>query len=751
MPADMVPVLMPTQGGSAVVACDDRPTDRWMNRVAAEFDWSDVVFVWCSEGDWAAAAIHKGGRKLPRAADLERGVKLLARDGRIGPDGRVVFRCDDPSSPGLPVAISATAREDNEDEVLDELLTDDGISAWIEKHNAGPLRQIVQSLRSAMGVIPFLGAGMSYPFNYPLWGQFFHNLATAATDGKLVGAQRLSAADRDAVIAFVETQQFEKAADILVAWDRHVFYGQVRHEFSKQPAPNKPTPLTRLPQIAQGPIITTNFDPVIETVYRDLGRPFADDRRILGARKYPDQVVTALQQNWTALIKLHGDADDPESLVFTGIEYEQGYGDIDSNPGPIERLASVIYTNRPLLFLGCSLETDRTLTSLINVFKRNPYIGHYAVLPAYYRASLRMRRIDNLDAAGIRALWYRPGRYDDVDDLLDAMVEATAVDEITNDPMPEPTVPDADATAPSVNLDNAPTDHWPDLSDDHIASVVERLTTGELVFFVGSAVHSHRHLHGQTFYEEICRRAAIPWPSRDRTDAAQYLADLDRNLLSDIVSELIHRDYTEPDTAHHYLAALASRLKALDVAPLTILTTNYDAAIESAFDMADEPYHLFTYNHSGPYAGRFLYRRPDGREYAIRSPAAITRPLAEPCIVKLNGGIDPRRRWPENFVVASSDFEELSTRLPNVLPQVIWDSVRKRSMVFIGHGLREPDVRSLIRRRKFAGAPTSWALQIVRSDTEYWRAVGIDVIQADLHAFFSRLESALIAALPPAP
>lgn len=74
---------------------------------------------------------------------------------------------------------------------------------------------------------------------------------------------------------------------------------------------------------------------MIETVYQSLGRPFTNDRRILGARTHPARVATVLQQNTYALIKLHGDACDPDSLVFTGIEYEQGYGD-NRNPGPIE-------------------------------------------------------------------------------------------------------------------------------------------------------------------------------------------------------------------------------------------------------------------------------------------------------------------------------------------------------------------------------------------------------------------------------
>lgn len=744
-----VPVFVPSPARPSVVVCDAPPDHQWVTRVAREFDAAGVIFVWGSADRWSASAVRSTTPVVPAHGDLVVAAGLLVQENRLRTGGDIVFGCADPAAPGTTVDVNVSVPTSSMPAQRDELLTADGMEAWIEQHNAAPVSQIVQSLRSAMGVIPFLGAGTSYPFDYPLWGEFFVRFATAAANGALGTARPLADERRDDVIAFVETQQFEKAADILVHWNSVAFYAEVAERFGKEPMLGAPTPLTRLPLIAPGPIITTNFDPVIETVYRELGRPFTNDRRILGARQYPDRVVTALQQNWSALIKLHGDACDPDSLVFTGIEYEQGYGDITRSPGPIERLATVIYTNRPLLFIGCSLETDRTLTSLQNVYARNPYIGHYAVLPALFRASHRDARLSKLHAAGIRTMWYHPGRHEDIDLLLSTLVEATAVDELTVNAVTHPSISVGGPAVSAATSTGVPASHeWPEITKDHISTVAGRLAAGELVLFVGSAVHSHRVLHGQTFYEEICRRASIPWPSRDRTDVAQYLADVDRRQLSTIVSDLIHREYTQPGAAHHDLATLSRRLTALAVKPLVIITTNYDTAIEAAFDIDGQPYHLFVYHHSGSYAGRFLHRRPDGREFAIRSPAAIDASLSAPAIVKLNGGFDPREQWEETFVVASSDFEELSTRLPDVLPQVIWDALRKRSVLFMGHGLREPDVRSLIRHRHRQGAPDSWALQLKKTDEAYWRIAGIVVMEADLRIYVKQLLAALTPTQP---
>jgi SIR2-like domain len=737
MSAHNVPVFLPRRGGPAVVTCDRPPASDWVKRVVGEFEPRAVLFVWYNRGNWAASMVSGGGPGVPRRKDLELAAGVLAGDGSLSRGDEVVFRREPGVAPERVVVPTGNVTGKR-----DEVLTPAGMDAWIKRRNVKNVRQIVESLRSAMGVIPFLGAGMSYDFEYPLWGPFFTQFGADAADGTIVASRKLSAEKQAEVIAFIKDQKFEKAADILVKWNKAAFYARVKQKFGREPNLGADTSLTRLPQIAPGPIITTNFDPVIEAVYKKAGRPFSDDRRILGGRSYPQLVVTALQQNWNALIKLHGDAQEPRSLVFTGIEYEKGYGDID-NPGPVERLATVIYTNRPLLFLGCSLETDRTLASLENVYKRNHYVGHYAVLAGYFRTSRRDERLSRLEAAGIRPLWYHPGQHGDIAVLLDALVRRTAVDELpVSRTSRRAAVPSGVSAVGTIQSSKAKSGRWRDLTDRRIKSVADRLIDGKLVFFVGSAVHSRR-MHGQQFYEVLWQQTGIEWPTVDRTDVAQYLADLDRDKLSKLCTRLINTHYAVPDKTHHYLAALSRRLRPLGHAPLMILTTNYDYAMEAAFDAAGEPYHLFVYNHSGPYAGRFLHRDPDGHEFAIRTPAAIGGPLKDPAIIKLNGGVDLLRRWQETFVVASSDFEELSTRIPDVVPQVVWEALLTRAMLFLGHGLREPDVRSLIRRRHREHAPTSWALQLPKADTKFWRAAGVELIEADITAFLSRLESAL--------
>ena len=603
------------------------------------------------------------------------------------------------------------------------------IDAWIDTRQEQTISSLARTLRSPTGVIPFIGAGASAPFNYPLWGDFL--VSNALGDEEKAEVSRL-----------VQENRFEDAADIVSQGERKVTFDEhVAKAFGRPPtvADLKRQVVWRLPLIAAGPIITTNFDPVIESVYEAQGRAFTADQ-VLFSVLQPDATVAALQENRLALVKLHGDARNPNSRTFTAVEYKENYGNTE-NPGKLEQIATVLYTNRPLLFVGCSLMTDRTLASLKLVHARNPYLIHYAILAAPLSTQRLDERCRELEAAGIRPLWYRPRAYARVAEIVDKLVNLTAMDEVSEG-RPQDFAHEPRSPTP-------PLEWWPDIP---VEDAVQALLEDRLALFLGAAVHPRRML-GNEFYAALSREAGVSWPSRDRTDVAQHIAELDRQLghrrLAETIERLLAEHYTQPSHVHHLLARLPGLLGDRRKKPLLILTTNYDTVLETMFEEVGEPYHLFMYQHHGAYAGRFLRRDPDGREYAIRVPTAVSDLSgARTIIVKLNGGLDPAARWrPASFVVASTDFEELSTRIPNVLPQVIWARLRECSVLFWGHGLREPDVRALTRRLRQqperAQVP-SWAVQLFGADAEYWRDVaGIEIVNADLGVYVQRFETVL--------
>src|ERR1051325_4498861 len=70
------------------------------------------------------------------------------------------LRC---GSDGLPVSCDMPDRTGRQWTPAHEVYTRDGLDATICSENAGTFRELVAQLRSPMGVVPFVGAGLSKP------------------------------------------------------------------------------------------------------------------------------------------------------------------------------------------------------------------------------------------------------------------------------------------------------------------------------------------------------------------------------------------------------------------------------------------------------------------------------------------------------------------------------------------------------------------------------------------------------------
>ncbi|WP_170852284.1 SIR2 family protein [Blastococcus sp. DSM 46786] len=194
----------------------------------------------------------------------------------------------------------------------------------------GRLRDLAVDLgeRARRGQLAvFIGAGVSAAAGLPTWEQLVHELATRSglDDALRVGLARLPAQDAAALLAR------ELGADELAAFVQERF-GPGHYALAHA-------------LIADLPVqefVTTNYDPLVELAAGDIGRQ-----------------VTVLPHDearpgapW--LLKLHGDAAHPESVVLTREEYLQ-FG----NTGAA--LAGVLHSlllTRHVLFVGTSMLDD---------------------------------------------------------------------------------------------------------------------------------------------------------------------------------------------------------------------------------------------------------------------------------------------------------------------------------------------------------------------------------------------------------
>ena len=213
-------------------------------------------------------------------------------------------------------------------------------------------KQLVDSL-TRNNVTPVIGAGLSH-WAYPLWGQMLRGQASYYG----VDTQ---------VEELLQENNYEEAASLLEEVCTHNgFIRMLRHVFRPQLTIEKsadcPKYLKLLPMLFRGPIVTTNFDRVIEYLFNTASISQFDTVTPLDDFQ-SSRIEYALQTNTSVLVKMHGDVEDPEHLVLTKQSYDNVYGGDFSCPDfekPMAAFLKKILERNPLLFLGCSLSADRT-------------------------------------------------------------------------------------------------------------------------------------------------------------------------------------------------------------------------------------------------------------------------------------------------------------------------------------------------------------------------------------------------------
>lgn len=615
------------------------------------------------------------------------------------------------------------------------------------KQNDLSIRRLVEQLRSPIGVIPFIGAGLSKGLNlFPEWGEALRELA-----------QRTGAAEAASVETLLKQEQYERAAAVIAdALGDEEFQRSIAAKFGDHLLKNADLsagPVAILPFLAGGPVITTNFDRVVERAFARAGRPF-DEGIIKGPN--PDEVVPALQQNRFVLWKIHGDWQDRRMRVFTEKEYKRIYRDL-------EHLLWLALTNRPALFIGCSLVQDRVVAVLEKIQRAHKGIAHFAILQAPAREEEFRAREKTLRRAGIVPLWYPEGRHERIQSLLGQVLDGMssyrlgarrARDESEARSPAEPyrvarRVLELELRDLAEGVDAG----WAEEAGQETpgyTSLIDRIAKGRMAFFLGAGACMGRLPLGRAFYEDLARRLGSDAAGLHPVDIAQHFTDLnDRDALYTQVGDIINRVPPQPTAIHWFLATLRQRLleKGYGPAPLMILTTNNDNWMEWALDQAGEKYHLFTFRREEPCRGCFVYCTPQGEVRAVDRPAAFRRLEDESTVVvKYHGGFHPELSLPPSYVFTSRDFVELAGRVPEAIPQVLLDRLGDMGMLFIGHGLGDVSIEGLVRVLKGRRPDwMSWAVQWPPNPARqtYWKAIGVRIVHLLQERFIVELDQRL--------
>ena len=159
------------------------------------------------------------------------------------------------------------------------------------------LEELTDIIRVSGGITPFIGAGTSVSYNFPPWRTFLLDLADAE-------------GIRDSIEPQLDAGQFEEAAGALMDTMGARFQNHFKEHFGDRVLGKRTFDgvVTILPQLTSGPIITTNFDHVLEGAFAQVACPL----KPVWGHKITQAYVDGFHRNSRILYKLHGDVDEEE-------------------------------------------------------------------------------------------------------------------------------------------------------------------------------------------------------------------------------------------------------------------------------------------------------------------------------------------------------------------------------------------------------------------------------------------------------
>jgi hypothetical protein len=241
--------------------------------------------------------------------------------------------------------------------------------------------------------------------------------------------------------------------------------------------------------------------------------------------------------------------------------------------------------------------------------------------------------------------------------------------------------------------------------------------------------------------------------TEDLTRVSQFIDSVEASggELYQVLHDIFDADY-EPGPVHLFLARTAPLLRERNQLQV-ILTTNYDDALERAFEKAGEPYDLITYIAASPkeYRGRFMHWAPGEPPRVIES-ANDDRlgPDKRTVILKLHGAV--KRLGPpgeDNYVITEDHYIEYLTHtdITNQLPCVVTDKLRNSSFLFLGYGMKDWNLRAILRRIWGEQITTygSWAIQkhVDAMEQAVWEKRNVKILKLDLEEYIDLLSEAL--------
>jgi hypothetical protein len=251
-------------------------------------------------------------------------------------------------------------------------------------------------------VVPFIGAGISVECGFPTWR------------GHLIQQGRTCGLHPDHVMELLNEGHYETVIEEIEAIrHRDAFIQELKDVFSRTGKISQTT--LRLTELFTDTLISTNYDHILQQVY-DTG---GENRVQLLDRT---NILDSPDINKTTIIKLHGDIRQPANCIISKPQYDEAYGDgyLELSK-PIPRVLKYHYQTSNLLFLGCSLNRDRTMEVFESVKNELGDVDrpqHFSLESMPDTEAEIADRNAYLLRFGITPIWFPKGSYDYIEQIL---------------------------------------------------------------------------------------------------------------------------------------------------------------------------------------------------------------------------------------------------------------------------------------------------------------------------------------------
>jgi hypothetical protein len=181
----------------------------------------------------------------------------------------------------------------------------------------------------------------------------------------------------------------------------------------------------------------------------------------------------------------------------------------------------------------------------------------------------------------------------------------------------------------------------------------------------------------------------------DLARVASYYVEVspDENSLKEELRK-IFSGASEPGKVHRLLADLPKSM--------LIVTTNYDTLTEKAFLDRERPHDVVVHSTDPRNRGSVLVRKYGHdacKEVPIKDLGELVNPKSTTVIYKIHGSVDAISEF-NGLVITEEDYVDFLSRMsssPPAIPPVFTEYFSSRSFLFLGYGLRDWNLRVVLK------------------------------------------------------